>query len=131
MLSFFDLTTPAKRFRFIAVAEAITWAWLIVGMILKRVNDDPEAIALPGAVHGAVFIVFVLVSLVSHFQLKWNAVTWDLRLGGLRIAVPVVTLLALVSSIPPFGSLVFEWWAKRNGHLAELSATEPVAEAAG
>ncbi|GAC54810.1 hypothetical protein GOAMI_38_00070 [Gordonia amicalis NBRC 100051 = JCM 11271] len=122
MLSFFDLTTPAKRFRFVAVAEAITWAWLIVGMILKRVNDDPEAIALPGATHGAVFVIFVIVALITAFQLKWNAVKWELPLGGRRIGIPIVTLLALASSVPPFGTIVFEWWAKRNGHLAELSA---------
>ncbi len=90
MLSFFDLTTPAKRFRFVAVAEAITWAWLIVGMILKRVNDDPpEAIALPGATHGAVFVIFVIVALITAFQLKWNAVKWELPpLGGRRIGIP-------------------------------------------
>ncbi|MEO9329935.1 DUF3817 domain-containing protein [Gordonia aurantiaca] len=130
MFSFFDLSTPAKRFRLVAVAEAVTWAWLIVGMILKRVNDDPEAIRLPGSTHGAVFVLFVIIALVTAYQLKWNAVTWDIRLGGLRIPVPIVTLLALASSVPPFGTVVFEWWAKRNGHLAELSTGEPATEAA-
>ncbi|MBD0864012.1 DUF3817 domain-containing protein [Gordonia sp. zg691] len=129
MLSFFDLRTPAKRFRLVAVAEAITWAWLLVGMVLKRVNDDPEAIAMPGATHGAVFVLFVIVALVTAFQLKWNAVTWELSVGSRRIGVPIVTLLALASSVPPFGTIVFEWWARRNGYLAELSTAAPARQA--
>lgn len=121
MLSFFDLTTPAKRFRFVAVAEAITWAILLVAMVVKRVNDDDEAIAKPGMIHGIVFVLFVVVALVTAVQLKWNAVKWELPVESRRIGIPIVTLLALVSSLPPFGTIVFEWWARRNGHLAELS----------
>ena len=121
MLSFFDLTTPAKRFRFVAVAEAITWADLLDAMVDKRVNDDDEAIAKPGMIHGIVFVIFVVVALITAMQLKWNAVKWELPVGSRRIGIPIVTLLALVSSLPPFGTIVFEWWARRNGHLAELS----------
>ncbi len=111
MKSIFDLSTPAKRFRFVAILEAITWFALIIAMIVKRVADNPGAVQVPGMVHGIVFIAFVVISFVTAAALKWNA---------------KVTVLALVSSIPPFGTLVFEWWAARNGHLAELSAGAPV-----
>lgn len=111
MSQFFDLSTPAKRFRFIAILEAITWLALLIAMFFKWVLGHTQAVQVPGMVHGIVFIAFVLISLVTARQLRWSA---------------RVTLLALVSSIPPFGTLVFEWWAQRNGHLAELSA-EPVA----
>ena len=107
MRQFFDLSTPAKRFRFVAVLEAITWAALLVAMFFKWVLGYTEAVAVPGMVHGIVFVAFVLISIVTAVSLRWS-------LG--------VTLLALISSIPPFGTLVFEWWARRNGHLAELSA---------
>lgn len=106
MTHFFDLSTPAKRFRFVAVLEAVTWAALLVAMFFKWVLGFTEAVAVPGMVHGIVFIAFVLISLVTAVSLKWDA---------------KVTALALVSSIPPFGTLVFEWWAARSGHLAELS----------
>ena len=106
---------------FVAVAEAITWAVLLVAMVVKRVNDDDEAIAKPGMIHGIVFVIFVVVALITAMQLKWNAVKWELPVGSRRIGIPIVTLLALVSSLPPFGTIVFEWWARRNGHLAELS----------
>ncbi|GAA3030800.1 DUF3817 domain-containing protein [Gordonia defluvii] len=106
MTSFFDLSTPAKRFRFVAVAEAITWAALLVAMYFKWVQGIDSAVRIPGMVHGIVFLAFVVVSFLTAYALKWNLLT----LG-----------LALVSSLPPFGTLVFEWWARRAGHLAELS----------
>ena len=108
MRQFFDLSTPAKRFRFVAVLEAITWAALLVAMFFKWVLGYTEAVAVPGMVHGIVFVVFVIVSLLTAMSLKWTG---------------KVTLLALISSIPPFGTIVFERWAVRNGHLAELSDT--------
>ncbi|GAB34454.1 DUF3817 domain-containing protein [Gordonia otitidis] len=109
MKQFLDLSTPAKRFRFVAVLEAITWAALLVAMFFKWVLGYTEAVAVPGMVHGIVFIAFVLISVVTAVSLRWSL---------------SVTALALLSSLPPFGTLVFEWWARRNGHLAELSATE-------
>ncbi|GAA1480296.1 hypothetical protein GCM10009624_07360 [Gordonia sinesedis] len=115
MRNMVDLSTPAKRFRFVAVLEAITWAVLLVAMVVKRVFDNEDAIFLPGMAHGIVFIAFVVVALITAYVLRWS--WW-------------VTLLALVSSLPPFGTLVFEWWAQRSGHLGELStkrATDTVA----
>lgn len=106
MRQFFDLSTPAKRFRFVAVLEAITWAALLVAMFFKWVLGHTEAVAIPGMTHGIVFVLFVVISIVTAISLRWSL---------------SVTALALVSSLPPFGSLVFEWWARHNGHLAELS----------
>ncbi len=107
MTSIFDLSTPAKRFRFVAVAEAITWAALLIAMYFKWVLGHDSAVRIPGMVHGVVFLAFVVLAFLTARALKWNL---------------VVLGLALVSSLPPFGTLVFEWWAGRAGHLAELSA---------
>nr|WP_253663595.1 DUF3817 domain-containing protein [Williamsia maris] len=121
MSNFFDLRTTAKRFRFIAVLEAITWLALLIAMFFKWVLGHTEAVAVPGMVHGIVFVVFVIVSIVTAMSLKWRTDV-PIRLGGAReFRVPVV-VLALISSIPPFGTIVFERWAARNGHLAELSS---------
>lgn len=106
MSKIFDLSTAAKRFRFVAVLEAITWAVLLVAMVVKRVFDNEDAIFWPGMVHGIVFVAFLVIALLTAYVLRWSV---------------GVTLLALVSSIPPFGTLVFEWWARRAGHLGELS----------
>lgn len=115
MRGFFDLSTPAKRFRFIAWFEALTWAALLAAMIAKYGFGFDEAVMVPGMVHGVLgFIPFVLITLAVAAPLGWNK---------------TVTFWALVSSVPPFGSVVFEIWAQRTGRLAELSAA-PAADAA-
>ncbi|MBN4927376.1 DUF3817 domain-containing protein [Hoyosella rhizosphaerae] len=107
MHDFFNLSTPAKRFRFVAVVEAFTWAGLLVGMYFKHVAKTTEVgVQVFGALHGAAFMVFVLVTLLTARQLSWN---WR------------VTGLALASSIPPLTTVPFEIWSARKGHLAELS----------
>lgn len=107
MGNFFDTTTVAKRFRFIAVLEAISWVFLIVGMVFKRL---PEPVTWPvrvfGMTHGIIFILFVITAILAARELAWNAKT---------------TVLALLSSIPPFCTVLFEVWAVRAGQLGELS----------
>ncbi|WP_405167911.1 DUF3817 domain-containing protein [Nocardia sp. NBC_01499] len=103
----FDLSTVAKRFRFIAVLEAISWVFLIVGMVFKRL---PEPVLWPvkvfGMTHGIIFVLFVIAAIMAARELGWSAKT---------------TVLALLSSIPPFCTVVFEIWAVRSGKLGELS----------
>lgn len=117
MANIFDLSTPAKRFRFVAILEAFTWAGLLIGMAFKYLPENGNEIGVKifGPFHGAVFVLFVIVSLVTARALKWNLVT---------------TGLALVSSIPPFFTVLFEWWAARSGKLGELSTdgAQPVAD---
>jgi len=103
-------------FRVVAFVEALTWLGLLVGMYFKWIAETGEAgVKIFGPIHGAVFVLFVLVALVTARALRWNLWT---------------TALALVSSIPPFGTVVFEVWAARTGRLAELSAPEAVASTA-
>ncbi|QIS01973.1 DUF3817 domain-containing protein [Nocardia brasiliensis] len=114
----FDLSTAAKRLRFIAVLEAISWVFLIISSVLKRL---PDPIMWPvkvfGMTHGIVFVLFVLSVIVASRELAWSGKT---------------TLLALLSSIPPFFTVLFEIWAVRTGKLGELSnqvSTESAAPA--
>ncbi len=107
MTNLLDLSTPAKRFRLVAIWEAITWLALLIAMFFKWVLGYEEAIRIPGMVHGvAGFMLFVVVALATAWSLKWDLKT---------------TFLALVSSVPPFGTIVFERWAVRTGRLGELS----------
>ena len=108
MASALDISTPAARFRLVAVAEAVSWAGLLVGMFLKYVVRAGAEGGVPvfGSIHGAVFTIYVVLSLLSVRPLRWDGRT---------------TLLALVASVPPFGSIVFERWARRTGRLGELS----------
>ncbi|KAA0022815.1 DUF3817 domain-containing protein [Antrihabitans cavernicola] len=114
MGNIFDVSTPAKRFRLVAYWEAVTWAALLVAMFFKWVLGHEEAVRIPGMVHGiAGFMLFVVIALFTARSLRWNAST---------------TVWALLSSIPPFGTIVFEKWAARTGRLAELSTTTAVAQ---
>ncbi|MBM7368603.1 DUF3817 domain-containing protein [Gordonia hydrophobica] len=109
MNDFFSVSTAAKRFRLIAIIEAITWGLLLIGMAVKYGADVESATMIPGSLHGAAFVIYLIVTVLTARSLKWNL---------------KVTALALVASIPPFFTVWFEQWAKKNGHLGELSDSE-------
>lgn len=102
------LRNTRTLFRTVAIAEAISWAGLLVGMLFKYVVADTEVgVQVFGPIHGAIFIAYVLTTLVVRKRFGWNL---------------TVTGFALVSSIPPFATYVFEVWADRNGRLQETMA---------
>ena len=113
MANVFDLSTTAKRFRFVAILEAFTWLGLLIGMAFKYLPADGNEIGVKifGPIHGGVFVLYLLVSLWTARKLSWNLVT---------------VFWALVASVPPFGTVVFEVWAARAGRMAELSRTSAV-----
>lgn len=97
---------PARArtwFRVVAVAEALSWAGLLVGMGFKYVWAENETgVQVFGPIHGAIFVAYVLACLVVRGPLRWSAGT---------------LLLGLVASVPPFATWVFEAWADRTGRL--------------
>lgn len=98
--------TPLLLFRRVAIAEAITWALLLSSMVLRTVNHDlgERAVSVFGMVHGVVFIAFCLVT-----ALVWIDQRWAVRYG----------VLGLVSAIPPFFTVLFDWYAERQGLLTD------------
>ncbi len=99
------LTSPVGRFRAVAVAEALSWAGLLAGMLVKHVLGASEVgVQVFGPIHGVIFLLYVAVALATWGALRWSS---------------PVALLALVAAVPPFGSIVFERWATRAGHLDE------------
>ncbi|MFD3511177.1 DUF3817 domain-containing protein [Nocardia sp. NPDC058666] len=118
MGEFFDVRTPAKRFRLFAIAEAISWIGLLIGMAFKwipffldklGVLTDPQwvvGVKIFGPVHGTIFVGYLIVTLVVSRELEWTRRT---------------LLLALGASVPPLATVWFERWAERTGQLGELS----------
>jgi integral membrane protein len=109
--------SPRRLFRALATAEAITWALLLTGMVLKYVTRTTElGVQVFGMVHGVVFIAYGLVTLLVAVDQRWAA-------GRL--------LLGLAAAVPPFATLPFEWYADRRGLLGDSwrsradSATAP------
>ena len=93
----------AKRFRVVAVAEAISWLGLLIGMAFKYgPADNPIGDKIFGPIHGAIFVLYLIATLLCIRPLKWGIGT---------------TLLALAAAIPPFFTLIFEVWAQRTGRL--------------
>ncbi|MFI7540659.1 DUF3817 domain-containing protein [Actinoplanes sp. NPDC049599] len=87
----------------VAIAEAGSWAALLIGMFFKYVVVRNElGVQLAGPVHGALFMAYLAVTV-----LQARAAGWRWR----------VTLVALACSIPPFATLAFERWARSRGLL--------------
>jgi len=90
-------------FRVVAVAEALSWTGLLIGMVFKYlVVGDDIGVKIFGPIHGGLFVLYLVVTVLVRRQLRWSAGT---------------TVLAFVASVPPLGTLVFERWATRTGRL--------------
>ncbi len=106
--------TPKSLFRVLAIAEAITWTLLLIGMFLKYVTHTTDVgVRIFGTLHGAVFIAYGVTTV-----LVWIDQRWSPRRG----------LVALACAIPPFATLVFDRWVERHDILGDswrLRSTEP------
>lgn len=102
--------TYGEWFRFVAVAEALSWAGLLVAMAFKYGLDMPLGVTVAGWIHGAVFTAYLVTTLVVFSPLRWS-------FG--------VLVLAGLASVPPLASVWFERWATRRGHLEETESDAP------
>lgn len=95
--------SPRTLYRRIAVAEVVSWALLLVGMVLKYVTGTTElGVKVFGMVHGVVFIAFCLITVLVAINQRWT----------LKHAV-----LGLASAVPPFLTVWFERRMERAGRL--------------
>lgn len=91
----------ARAFRIVAIAEALSWTALLIGMIFKHiVGLGDGGVPVVGMIHGVVFLAYVAASIVAARVLGWErrTIVW-----------------ALVASIPPLATWAFESWALRTG----------------
>ena len=66
----------ARWFRIAAIAEAITWLGLFVGMAVKYVGSGSEiGVQIFGPIHGVVVLVYFAVTLFAARQLRWGSRT--------------------------------------------------------
>jgi integral membrane protein len=95
-------------FRVVAVAEALTWVGLLVGMFQKYALDGGETgVAVFGRIHGVVVLVYVAIALWAGWRQRWSSRT---------------LALALLASVPPLFTMLFERWARAAGHLDRRNA---------
>lgn len=111
------LAPAGAWYRAAAFAEAVTWLGLLVGMAVKYVGSGADTgVQVFGMIHGVVVLGYVAVCLLVARQLRW---------GGRTLA------LALLASVPPFGTVVFETWAGRAGRLAHPARSRTGGRGAG
>ena len=100
--------TAATAFRIVAVAEALSWVGLLIGMYVKYGPETTElGVKIFGPIHGGIFVAYVVVTLVASRVLRWSTRT---------------TVLALVCSVPPLATVWFERLATRNDKLPRQQA---------
>ncbi|MDA8370832.1 MAG: DUF3817 domain-containing protein [Nocardiopsaceae bacterium] len=102
-------------FRIIAAVEAATWVGLLVGMFFKYVAvHDEIGVQIFGPLHGGAFVLYGIAALISWVRLRWSVWTG---------------LFALVASVPPLGTVVFERWASGTGRIDRTSTGEKAGNA--
>ena len=105
---------PRTLYRTVAVAEAVTWALLLTGMVFKYTDVTDLGVRVFGMVHGVVFVAYCLTTVLVAVDQRWS---------------PGRLLLGLAAAVPPFFTVLFDRYAERRGALADswrLTTTEPV-----
>lgn len=93
---------PARLFRALAIAEAITWTLLIGALIARAVGTDPIVVTIAGGIHGFVFLSYGAMAILIAIHQRWN---------------PGVAILAIASAVIPYATIPAEIWLHRSGRL--------------
>jgi len=97
-----------RAFRAVAIAEAFSWAGLLVGMYVKWIAEASEiGVKIFGPIHGALVIAYVLLAILVAVRQRWTLLT---------------VFFALAATLPPFLTVVFDRWAHRSGRYEERTS---------
>ncbi|MBG6214410.1 MAG: DUF3817 domain-containing protein [Cryobacterium sp.] len=95
--------SPRSLYRCVSIAETITWALLITGMLLKYVAQAGEwGVQIGGFAHGLVFIAYGMTAVFIGVNQHWNA----------RLIA-----LACLTAVIPFATIPFNRALERRGAL--------------
>ncbi|MDQ0406402.1 DUF3817 domain-containing protein [Streptomyces sp. NPDC005047] len=103
-----DLKTASalRRLRLVSGPEAISFLLLLVCSVLKRTTDF-NAVPVMGAVHGILFVLYVL-----FWADAWNRAKWPLKTAALYF----------VLSVLPTGGFFAERMLKREAESAVIAS---------
>ncbi|MFD8808221.1 DUF3817 domain-containing protein [Streptomyces sp. NPDC059597] len=103
-----DLKTASaiRRLRLVSAPEAVSFLVLLLCSVLKRTTDF-NAVPVMGAVHGVLFILYVLFWLDA-----WNRAKWSLSTAALYF----------VLSVLPTGGFFAERKLRRESEAAVMAA---------
>ncbi|UWF77432.1 MULTISPECIES: DUF3817 domain-containing protein [Microbacterium] len=94
--------TPARLFRVLAIAEAITWSLLIAALIARAAGLPPVLVTIAGGVHGFVFLSYGATAVLLAVRQRWH---------------PGAAMLAIASAVIPYATVPAELWLHRTGRL--------------
>jgi integral membrane protein len=104
----FNLDESWMLFRLAAIIEACGWTLLISGIAVQRfvlaVNNIPVLIA--GRIHGIMFLTYALASIGLYPTLRWSRKQ---------------AFIALLASVPPYGSIIFEEIARHFYYRKQIN----------
>jgi integral membrane protein len=103
-----DLKTAAalRRLRLVSAPEAVSFLLLLVASVLKRTTEFNAVPAL-GAIHGFLWVLFVL-----FWADAWYRAKWSFKIGALYFLCGVV----------PFGGFYAERRLRRESENAVVAA---------
>ena len=92
-----------KVLRVISYLEGISYILLLfIAVPIKYYANEPSLVKLLGMPHGLLFVAYVILSLVSSKEYRWNSKK---------------TLVVLISSVIPFGTFYVDYkYLKTDEH---------------
>ena len=93
-------------FKLAAYGEALGWTILITGMALGHFLHSGLPVLIAGQFHGVLFLIYFAAAALLSPSLSWP---------------PKRILTAIISGVPPYGSLIFELWQAHNLKLSRLN----------
>jgi integral membrane protein len=88
-----------RNFRYLALAEAISFLILIVFSVIKNTGGTEVGVSVMGPIHGLLFIGYIAMAAALRSPAGWSN---------------KVTFWILVGAVLPFGGFVVDWWLGRN-----------------
>ncbi|KAA9085509.1 DUF3817 domain-containing protein [Microbacterium radiodurans] len=101
--------TPLTAFRSLAIAEAISWTLLILGLVIRALFDLPVAVTIGGGIHGFVFLCYGATAVLVAWNNRWPLVP---------------TVCAVGAAVIPYATIPTEIVLRRRGRLAGSWRTE-------
>ena len=98
-----------STFRVVSVLEGLSWlALLCIAMPLKYYFLIPEAVAMVGPIHGALFIFYIAVLLPVSHKLQWSTTLF---------------FFAFAAAFTPFAFLALDYYLRKY----KTEGSEPLA----
>ena len=94
--------TPRTLYRLVAIAETVTWALLITGLVLRATADLAIAVTIGGGIHGFVFLVYGATAILVAINQRWPI--------GLALA-------AVATAVIPFATIPFDRFLEKHHRL--------------